>query len=351
MRKKLCRVGLIAILFLLLMVTAGCNQEQSKEKVEIIQDFVPMTDIVEGRQDIYVIVKSMTSSYWKVVLDGAKQAGIDHQCNIFAAGSILETEWELQEAYIERAIENGADAIILGPDNSEMLAPVVEMVYDKGIPIIIVDTIVNTHDYDVCYMTDNLLMGENAAREMIRMLKEQGHLDSEEIDVAIELGAKSSQTINERLAGFCQYWTKCAPETWHILDEIICNDGDESLAIELSREFLEQYPEVDGVFGTDNASTMGFSSALLNLEKQDVVMVGFDYSKEAAKILEDGRYNVSFMLQRQYDMGYKGVESALLLNSGETVEGKFVDTGGVVLNKDTMNSKEILEIVQRNMGR
>ena len=351
MRKKLCRLGLISILIILFAITAGCNREQSKEKVEITQDFVPMTDIVEGRQNIYVIVKSMTSSYWEVVLEGTKQAGIDHQCNIFAAGSTLETEWELQEAYIELAIKNGADAIILGPDNSEMLAPAVERVHSKGIPIIIVDTIVNSDDYDVCYMTDNLLMGENAAREMLRMLKEQGHLDSEEVYVAIELGAKASQTINERLAGFCQYWTKYAPETWRILDEIKCTDGDESLAIELSEEFLEQYPEVDGVFGTDNASTMGFSSALLKYDKQDVVMVGFDYSPEAAKILEDGQYNVSFMLQRQYDMGYKGVESALLLNNGETVECKFVDTGGVVLNKDTMNSEEILEIIQRNMGK
>ena len=110
---------------------------------------------MEDRPNIYVIVKSMTSSYWEVVLKGTKQAGIDLECNIYAAGSILETEWELQEAYIELAVENGADAIILGPDNSEMLVPAVEMVHDKGIPIIIVDTIVNSDNYDVCYMTDN----------------------------------------------------------------------------------------------------------------------------------------------------------------------------------------------------
>lgn len=225
---------------------------------------------MEDRPNIYVIVKSMTSSYWEVVLKGTKQAGIDLECNIYAAGSILETECELQEAYIELAVENGADAIILGPDNSEMLVPAVEMVHDKGIPIIIVDTIVNSDNYDVCYMTDNLLAGENAAKEMIRMLKEQGHSETEVVNVAIELGAKASQTINERLAGFNHYWTKHAPDTWNIIDEIKCNDGDEELAVKLSEEFLEQYPNVNAVFGTDNASTMGFCSALLKLNKQDV---------------------------------------------------------------------------------
>lgn len=351
MRKILRRIRILAILLLLHMMTTGCGQDQSKEKVEITQEFVPITDIEEDRQNIYVIVKSMTSSYWKVVLDGTKQAGIDYGCNIYAAGSTLETEWELQEAYMELAIENGADAIILGPDNSEMLAPAVEKVHDKGIPIIIVDTIVNSDSYDVCYMTDNLLAGENAAREMIRMLKEQGHSENEAVNVAVELGAKASQTINERLAGFCQYWTKYAPDTWKIIDEIKCNDGDEKLAVKLSEEFLEQYPDVDGVFGTDNASTMGFSSALFKFNKHDVVLVGFDYSPEAKKLIEDGNYCASFILQRQYEMGYQGVESALSLIGGETAELKFVDTGGVILNKDTVNSEEILEIIQGNRGK
>lgn len=252
------------------MIATSCSPEQSKEKIKITQDFVPITNIEEDRPNIYVIVKSMTSSYWEVVLKGTKQAGIDLECNIYAAGSILETEWELQEAYIKLAVENGADAIILGPDNSEMLVPAVEMVHDKGIPIIIVDTIVNSDNYDVCYMTDNLLAGENAAKEMIRMLNEQGHSETEVVNVAIELGAKASQTINERLAGFSHYWTKHAPDTWNIIDEIKCNDGDEELAVKLSEEFLEQYPNVNAVFGTDNASTMGFCSALLKLNKQDV---------------------------------------------------------------------------------
>lgn len=351
MRKKLRRIGIMTVMTLLLMITTCCSLQQTKKKVEITQDFVPITEIIENKPNIYVIVKSMTSSYWKVVLEGAKQAGIDHECNIYVAGSTLETEWELQEAYIELAIIKGADAIILGPDNSEMLAPAVEMVYDKGIPIIIVDTIVNSDDYNVCYMTDNLLVGEHTAKEMIRLLKEQGHLETDEVNVAVELGAKASQTINERLAGFSQYWTKYAPDTWNIIEEIKCNDGDEILAKKLSEEFLEQYPDIDGVLGTDNASTMGFSSAILKFDRQDIVMVGFDYSPEVAMIIKDGNYNVSIILQRQYEMGYKGVESALLLVNGQTAELKFVDTGWIVLNKDSVNLEETLEILQEDRGK
>lgn len=89
MRKKLCKIGITAISFFLLMIATSCSPEQSKEKVEITQDFVPITNIVEDRPNIYVIVKSMTSSYWEVVLKGTKQAGIDLECNIYAAGSMF----------------------------------------------------------------------------------------------------------------------------------------------------------------------------------------------------------------------------------------------------------------------
>lgn len=344
MRKKMFKIGIVIASFF--MIITGCTQNQINDKVERTKDFVAITDIEEDRYDIYVIVKSMTGSYWEELLEGTKQAGIDNKCNIYAAGSTLETEWELQEAYIELAVEKGADAIILSPDNSEMLVSAVEKVHNLGIPIIMIDTMINCDYYDICYMTDNLFAGENAAREMLHMLKKQGHSENDEVNVAIELGGKSSQSINERLAGFYKYWTNYAPDTWHIIDEIKLNNGDEALAVELSEEILEQYSYVDGVFGVDNASTMGLASDLLKHNKHDVVMVGFDYSPEVLKIIDDDNYNASVILQRQYEMGYKGVESACLLLRGENVDLKFVDTGCVVLNKDTRYSEEILEIIQ-----
>ena len=130
MRRRWYQPGVIVLLMITLMCTVACNDKgkvretASNEQTEITEDFVPITDIEEGRPDIYVIVKSMTSSYWEVVLDGAKQAGLDKECNIYAAGSRLETEWKLQEAYVKLAVERGADGIILGPDNSVKLSSI-----------------------------------------------------------------------------------------------------------------------------------------------------------------------------------------------------------------------------------
>lgn len=330
---------------------SGCeNNTSDNEEVKITKDYIPMTDIVESRPDVYVIVKSMNSSYWDVVIQGTKQAGLDMDCNIYVEGSNLETEWKLQEEYIKLAMERGADAIILGPDNTVRLSDAVDMVHAAGIPIIIVDTIVNSQNYDVCYMTDNLLAGEAAAKEMLRLLHAKGYADEDKVTVAIELGAKASQTINERLAGFCQYWTKYAPAVWSLIDEIKCNDGDEEYAVTVSTEVLKEHPDICGVFGTDNASTMGFSSALMETDMDDVILVGFDYSPEAAALIEENKVDVAIVLQRQYDMGYLGVKSALeLINGGEN-SLKFIDTGVAVLNRDNFDTKEIQDIISNNQG-
>lgn len=351
-KSSVYRVGLVILLLLFITGIVACGNSNvsngNKKKAEITEDYVALTEIKEGQPDIYVVVKNMASSYWKVVLDGTKQAGIDLNCNIYAAGSSLETEWELQEAYVDRAIENGADGIILAPDNSVKLASAVERARANRIPIIVVDTIVNSDKYDVCYMTDNLYAGEQAAKVMMKQLGAMGYNQIDKVNVAIELGAINSQTINERLAGFCNYWTRYAPIAWNIIEEIKCNDGDEELAVKLSKDFFKENPDITGVFGTDNASTMGFATALSEQENRDVAMVGFDYSAEVADIINDGRYQVSVLLQRQYSMGYNGVQSICDIKAGKKVEMKFVDTGLAVLNKETLGSEEILEILQVN---
>ena len=59
MRKKLFRI--IAALFLI--ISTGCSQEQSKEKVEITQDFIPLTDIEENRSPIKMYCHTKCRKY------------------------------------------------------------------------------------------------------------------------------------------------------------------------------------------------------------------------------------------------------------------------------------------------
>lgn len=348
--KNKFNIKLIISALLCAVLMTGCFQSDnvSEPKTTVVPKFTAETEIIEGRKNIYLIVKNLTSSYWNVVVDGVRDAGKELDCNIYSSGSTSELQWELQASLIDKAISEGADAIILAPNDSVMLAPKVSEVYSSGVPIILVDTVVNTEDYTICYMTDNLRAGQDAAKEMINRFKESGISEEQEAYVAIQVGGISSQTINERLAGFCQYWTKNAPEKWKIIDEVKFNEGDADYAVVCAEQLLDKYTNINGVYGTNNGSTVGFARVIKDRERKDIVVVGFDYSDEMKELILDKDYNASTMLQRQYSMGQYAVQSALDALDGKKSDIKFVDTGVVTVNSSTISDSEIQEILSHN---
>ena len=343
------RIAALLISVILCLSMSGCEKSTGGEQsVKPAPDFAPLTEIIDGRKNIYLIVKIIeNSSYWQVIIDGAKDGGDDFDCNVYYSGSYVETDWESHERLLDEAAAAGADAILLAPNDSVRLSGKIDEIYHKGIPVVLIDTIANTDNYDVCYMTDNLMAGQNAAEEMISLLRKNGTSDSESIQVGIQVGATSSLTIIERLAGFFQYWSKNAPESWEVIPDIKCNEGSVDKAVECAEELLG-YPDLRGVFGTNNGSTVGFARVIKERELKNIAVVGFDYSEEIAELINNDEYIASTILQKQYDMGHTGVASALELIGGQEMSVKFADTGVVVVNKDTIDQAEVQEALLHN---
>ncbi|MCH5194306.1 MAG: substrate-binding domain-containing protein [Oscillospiraceae bacterium] len=343
------RITALLISVILCLSLSGCAESTAGEQeTKSVPDFAPLTGIVEGRKNIYLIVKIVEgSSYWQIIMDGAKDGGIDFDCNVYYSGTYLETDWESHEKLLDAAAAAGADAILLAPNDSVNLSGKIDEIHKKGIPVVLIDTIANTDSYDICYMTDNLMAGQKAAEEMISQLTKNGIAESESIQIGIQVGATSSQTIIERLSGFFQYWSKYAPDSWEVIPDIKCNEGSIDKAVECAEELLA-YPDIKGVFGTNNGSTVGFARAVRDRELKDIAVVGFDYSEEIAGLIDDGGYIASTILQNQYYMGYTGVESALALTEGQKMPVKFADTGVVVVNKDNIDQSEVQEALLHN---
>ena len=343
------RIAAVLMSVILCLSLSGCAKNTDEEKsIKPAPDFVPLNEIVEGRKNIYLIVKIFEgSSYWQVIIDGARDGGDYYDCNVYYSGSYAETDWESQGKLLDDAAAAGADAILLAPNDSVSLSGKIDEIYNKGTPIVLIDTITNTDSYDVCYMTDNLMAGQNAAEEMISLLRKSGISDSDSIQIGIQVGATSSLTIIERLAGFFQYWSKNAPISWEVIPDIKCNEGSVDKAVVCAEELLE-YPNLKGVFGTNNGSTVGFAKAIKEQERKDIALVGFDYSNEIAELIDDDEYTVSTILQKQYNMGYTGVESALELATGQEMSVKFEDMGVIVVNKETINQAEVQEALMHN---
>lgn len=348
MQRKLKLIVLCITVVSLLF--SGCikNQQTTEKESKEIPEFVALNEVVEGRPNIYLIVKVLDNNYWNVIIKSVADAGLDMDCNVYYSGTYLETDWDIQQQILQNAVDAGADGIIFAPNDSIRLAEDVSKIHRSGIPIVLVDTVVNTTDYGVCYMTGNLIAGQTAAKEMLEQLHKKGTSEDENVFIAIQVGSPSSQTICERLAGFSSYWTKNAPEKWKIIDEVKCNEGSIDKAVECANSFFDSYKQIDGVFGSNNGSTVGFARVVNELGRNDVVVVGFDYSDEMAALIEDENYYASTILQRQYDMGYLGVSSLMDMINGVEINCKFKDTGVVVVNYDTLSNEDVQQTIRYN---
>lgn len=342
--KKRMILILACVLMMGTLLLSRCKNSEVKRKA-YVKKFEAITEIKDGQKNVYLITKALDNNYWDVVERCVAKEAKLQGCNLYFSGSETENEWETQVQLLNQAMESGVDAIIIAPDDSAKLAGPINEIYEKGIPVILIDTTITNEKYNVCYMTDNLLAGQQAAKEMLSQLKNRGLDSKDTLSVAIQAGSSSSQTIADRLAGFSQYWSEYAPDTWELVDDVKINGGDVNLAVTYAKECISENKNLKGVFGCNNGSTVGFAKAIAEMNRTDISIVGFDYSNEIAALIVDNHYSAATMLQRQDEMARLSVSAALGLLKGGSIEEKFVDTGIVVVNKENIEEEEIQAVI------
>lgn len=299
-----------------------------------------------SKKTVYFLTKILGNQYWSVVEQGAKDAAEELGINLVVTGLANESEVEKQVQLLQDAVSAKADAIVIGPvDSTAMVNPITDA-FKSGIPIICVDTMINTDNYSAALMTDNVAAGKTAAQELIARMKKAGISETESAQVGIQIGSSGSQTIIDRLKGFNEYWEANAPKSWEVLnDDVKVNDGDITKAVGFTQDFLTAYPNLKAVFGPNNGSTVGFVTGLQEAERTDIVMVGFDFSTEIEQMIRSEKFEVVTVVQKQYLMGYDGVVTAVELADGKVPSEKLVDTGVLVVDAANIDDEDVKEII------
>ena len=310
---------------LLVVMLAACGKATPKEE-EI---------------EIKVLLKTLGGAYWSVVEQGARDAAKELGVKVDIQGLANETEIEKQQDQVDNAITAKPAAIVLAPADSKALAGAAERTIKEGIPLLLVDTLVASEDYDVAYVTNNVNAGKEAAKQMIEQLKKAGY-EGKEGKVVIQKGA-DSQTIIDRQTGFTEYFNENKDAKWEIDSHfLIAKDGEEAMNNGVAKLGDKT---IIGVFGTNNGPSVGWARAIEQTGRKEVVAVTFDFSDEVATLIKDASYNVTTIVQKQYMMGYKAVEAGVKLSKGEKVTEKLVDTGTLAVNNGNVESKEVKDII------
>lgn len=334
---------LLALLFsaFMLVALAGCG-DNAKPQGEVTQrvmsshakqDFQPVTEIKEGRKNVYAVLKVMNGNYWQDVIRGIKDGGAAANVNVYVGGVMQDGDWELQRDMVKSLADKQVDAVVLAAADSTNMTASAKELRDNKRPVVLVDTALNSSDYDASFLTNNLEAGSEVCKQMVEQLKTNGVKESDDIAVLVHLSTLSSNTISERLNSIMANWSHFAPSSWKIVPEYVVNYGDEVSAVKLVEEKIKTIPNLKGIIACNNGSTNATVAAVMAAGRKDIAVTGFDLGRKTILGIEDNSYNVAVVLQNQYQMGYDAVIAAAAASNGSAPAKRDVNTGIKIVDK------------------
>jgi ribose transport system substrate-binding protein len=227
--------------------------------------------------------------------------------------------------------------IVLAPTDAGALVPVVERAAAAKIPVVIIDSDIETDKRVSFVATDNYAGGALAAKHMAKLLGGKG-----KVAVIKYMSGSASTTAREK--GFMETLKKEFSEIELVEDQYGMDTVETALSA--AEDVLTRHKELNGLFACNESTSRG---ALRALESQGragaVKMIGFDAADALLKGLETGRIE-ALVVQNPQAMGYKGVGCAVAAIKGESVNAR-IDTGVELVTKDRLNSPEIRALIGR----
>ena len=275
--------------------------------------------------NIAVIVKSVTSDYWKTVGAGVEAAmKADPSIKASFLGPNEETDIEGQIRIIESQISAGVDALAVAPSQADQVQPTLEKAVAAGIPVILVDTdLANFSNKSAFVGTDNKLGGQLGGEFIAKALKAGD-------EVAIIRGAAGDPVHNLREQGAKEAMEKAGLK----VSAIQPADSDRAKGQTVAENLLTANPNLKGIFATNDEMALGAANAAKSAGKT-LVIVGFDATNDALKAIEDGSMSGS-VAQFPTKIGELGTLTAAKVAHGEKVDA-FVNTGVEVVSKDNLD--------------
>jgi ribose transport system substrate-binding protein len=292
---------------------------------------------------IAVIPKGTTHEFWKSINAGAVKAQQELAAqgiavNIIWKGPLKEDDREQQIQVVENFIGRKVNGIVLAPLDKKALAAPVETAVNAKIPVVVIDSGLESKAHSSFVATDNKEGGRIAARNLGKILGGKGNV----ILLRYQVGSASTE---EREEGFLEVMKKDFPAIKLISSDQHAGATRDS-AKRVSENLLNRYgKDVQGVFASNESAASGMLLALRDagLAGGKVKFVAFDAGETLNAGLKAGDV-AGFVVQNPMAMGYLGVKTIVAVIRGEKVE-PLIDTGVGFVTKENMNDPAIAELL------
>ena len=313
----------------------GCKMKRVLTLLFVVALLFAMAMPTYAEEEAYKIcfIAKSTDDFWKTVQGGTEKAAAEAGLEITQFIPQKETS-DFQVTLVEEAVLNGYDAIVLAPIDPEPLAYCCQAAIEAGVVVTLVDTLISTEDYAVAYCTNNLNAGKLAAQNMAERIGEEGK-------VYIINSNPASTSNQDRENGFKDEIEANYPNI-EIVGVQYCN-MDAATAANQTMDALTADPEIKGFYVCDANCTVGVANGLLNMQREDVILGGFDSTTEEIALLEEQVIDFLIVQQPAY-MGYLGTKAAIDILNGVEVAHEIVDTGCAVATYENRETEEIQQL-------
>jgi ribose transport system substrate-binding protein len=315
------RISALAPLFAVSLATAMCTSG-------------PCADI-KNEGTIVFIPKSTSATFYLFLVKGAKDRAKELGYSIDYQGPAVETEIASQVDLVRNIARARPAGILLAALDSKGLIPPVEEAISSGVPVVMVDSGIDSDLPKASVTSDNYDGGFKAGMEMAKILGEKGVV----ANLGIQAGSVSSKrsiAFNDAIAKFPNM--KVLPVQW--------TNADAATSMNIASDLLNGNPDISGFFSACAPTAVGICQAIKakGLEKK-VKVVTFDPSPEVLPLFENGTIQC-IIAQDPYQMGYQGVGYIDQARKNAPIEKKKIELPPVVITPDNYKSPEVQKLLQ-----
>lgn len=298
--------------------------------------------------DIAIVVKGTSSDYWQTVIMGAKRYGEENGAVVTVSdyGPDTESDAGEQVTVLENVIAGQPDAIVIAPTSSEAPVNALKDAMSMGIKVVVIDTPLSTEDYDAFLGTDNYAGGKLAAQMMVDTLKEKNTY-AEGAKVAFVAGTAGTKSADDRDSGFMEGLAEYGPDLVLVGPNYSNNVVEQALSI--ANDFISSEAN-NGLVGMYANNNLTGGATLVAIRESgmfgELPFVGFDSSDDLIAGMKEGGV-FGLVQQDPWGMGYYGIETAVKLCQGESVE-REIDTGVTGITPENLDSDEIQGLLDPN---
>ena len=289
-----------------------------------------------GKYRIAVIPKGSSHEFWKAVHAGADDAANELGVEVIWKGPEVENDRDGQKKVIENFVAQKVDGMVLTPLDSKAMRPPVEAAQKAGIPVVIIDSGLESVDVVGAVMTNNEKAGALAGAAFLKSMEKAGKKGK----VLVLRYQVNSASTDAREKGFL----KAIKGKADVVDDTHFAGPTIDSARTQAQNLMAQYKDVDGIFCPNESSTVGMLRVLeANGMAGKVHFFGFDSSDILIQAVKDGKIE-GIVVQNPNKMGYDGVKTLIARLKGEKYE-KAIDTGATLVTKENISQPDIDKLV------